>query len=85
MFFALGNISLLIPIIGWWKYDERTNVDLEELYKLGESSYELLICGTLYVIDFVNSNQYRKHDPSKKRRIKRDVKSAENKGTAGLR
>jgi E3 ubiquitin-protein ligase RNF146 len=72
-------------LLGWWLYDERTNMDLEELFKLGESSCEMLICGTLYVIDFKNLQQYRKHDPTKKRRIKRDLKTAENKGIAGLR
>lgn len=72
-------------LLGWWLYDERTNVDLEEMFKLGESSCEMLICGTLYVIDFKNSQQYRKHEPTKKRRIKRDLKTAENKGIAGLR
>lgn len=55
------------------------------MFKLGESSCEVLICGTLYVIDFKNSQQYRKHEPTKKRRIKRDMKTAENKGIAGLR
>jgi WWE domain. len=60
-------------------------MDLEELYKLGESSCEILICGSLYVIDFTNSQQYRKYDPSKKRRIKRDLTYSENKGIAGLR
>jgi E3 ubiquitin-protein ligase RNF146 len=60
-------------------------MDLEEMFKLGESSCEMLICGTLYVIDFKNSQQYRKREPTKKRRIKRDLKTAESKGIAGLR
>jgi E3 ubiquitin-protein ligase RNF146 len=44
----------------------------------------MLICGTLYVIDFKNYQQYRKNDVTKKRRIKRDIKAAERKGIAGL-
>lgn len=70
--------------LGWWLYDERTSTDLEEMFKLGESSCEMLICGTLYVIDFKNYQQYRKNDVTKKRRIKRDIKTAERKGIAGL-
>lgn len=71
--------------LGWWLYDERTSMDLEEMFKLGVSSCEMLICGTLYVIDFKNYQQYRKSDATKKRRIKRDLKTAERKGIAGLR
>jgi E3 ubiquitin-protein ligase RNF146 len=66
-------------------YDERTSMELEEMFKLGESSCEMLICGTLYVIDFKHSQQYRKDEPTKSRRIKRDLKTAKKKGIAGLR
>ncbi|KYM79065.1 hypothetical protein ALC53_10619 [Atta colombica] len=65
---------------GWWKYDPRTSNDLETIYKLGDAQCELLICGMLYVIDFVNKCQYRKYNPRYKRNIKRDRKDAPCKG-----
>nr|CAD7587939.1 unnamed protein product [Timema genevievae] len=70
---------------GWWQYEERTSADIEEVFKLGEPSCEIMICGVLYIIDFVKNHQYRKHDPTKKRRIKRDLETCENKGIAGIR
>nr|CAD7257698.1 unnamed protein product [Timema shepardi] len=60
---------------GWWQYEERTSADIEEVFKLGEPSCEIMICGVLYIIDFVKNHQYRKHDPTKKRRIKRDLET----------
>ncbi|KAK0092939.1 hypothetical protein PV326_000261 [Microctonus aethiopoides] len=58
---------------GWWKYDARTNSDLEAIYDLGEAQYELMICGELYVIDLQNLCQYKKYQPHRKRKIKRDL------------
>ncbi|CAD1478758.1 unnamed protein product, partial [Heterotrigona itama] len=65
---------------GWWKYDSRTSQDLEAIYNLGSAQCEILICGMLYVIDFKNNCQYRKHQPYYKRNIKRDRKDAPCKG-----
>lgn len=73
------------PFLGWWKYDPRTSNDLETIYKLGDAQCELLICGMLYVIDFVNKYQYRKYNPRYKRNIKRDRKDAPCKGVSGVR
>ncbi|GLH03589.1 uncharacterized protein GBIM_09463 [Gryllus bimaculatus] len=70
---------------GWWKFEERTSSDIEDIYQLGASTCEILICGELYNIDFKESVQYRKSDYKKKRRIKRDLKTAQCKGVAGLR
>jgi len=72
------------PFLGWWKYDPRTNNDLETIYKLGDAKCELLICGMLYVIDFRNKYQYRKYNPRYKRNIKRDRKDAPCKGVSGV-
>uniref|UniRef100_A0A8D9AED7 E3 ubiquitin-protein ligase n=1 Tax=Cacopsylla melanoneura TaxID=428564 RepID=A0A8D9AED7_9HEMI len=72
---------------GWWQYDDRTSQDLELNYQSGERLFELLIAGNIYLIDFNDMVQYRKVDPVKKRRIKRDMSlnSSRIKGIAGLR
>ena len=47
--------------------------------------FELLIAGFLYIVDFDQMLQYRKTEPSRRRRIKRDLASIAKKGVAGLR
>ncbi|XP_046397741.1 E3 ubiquitin-protein ligase RNF146 [Ischnura elegans] len=71
--------------LSWWQYDERTRMELECAYKRGERSCELLIAGFLYVADFDGMVQLRRGDPSRRRRIKRDLASIPVKGVAGLR
>ncbi|XP_070557123.1 E3 ubiquitin-protein ligase rnf146-like isoform X1 [Ptychodera flava] len=70
---------------GWWKYDERTTVELEEAYKQKNRCVELLIAGFLYVIDYENMIQIRRNDPTRRRRIKRDLSSVPTKGIAGIK
>ena len=70
---------------GWWKYDERTSIEIEERYKQGTKSFELLIAGFLYVLDLDNMVQYRRNDPFRRRRVKRDLISIPKKGVAGLK
>ncbi|XP_063235262.1 E3 ubiquitin-protein ligase rnf146-like isoform X2 [Bacillus rossius redtenbacheri] len=70
---------------GWWQYDERTSRELEAAYKRGERHCELLIAGFLYVADFDAMLQLRRNDPSRRRRIKRDLATIPKKGVAGLR
>ncbi|XP_038057314.1 E3 ubiquitin-protein ligase rnf146-like [Patiria miniata] len=70
---------------GWWQYDERTNVELEENYNAKKRTFELLVAGYMYVIDLDNMVQMRRNDPSRRRRIKRDLVSAPKKGIAGLK
>ena len=71
---------------GWWEYDPRTNIELENEYKTDKKKkFQLLISGSIYVIDFENKLQYRLDDPNKKRRIKRDLKNLNTrKGVAGI-
>jgi len=69
---------------GWWRFEERCNEDLETTYLSGEQSLETIICGQLYVIDFVRMEQYQKNYPTRKRKIKRDLKTSDSKGIAGL-
>lgn len=72
---------------GWWLYDERTAQELEQFYKRGDRSCELLIAGFLYSIDFDNMLQCRRNEPQRRRQIKRDlpVNVANKKGVAGIR
>lgn len=71
---------------GWWQYDERTSVELEARYKKGDKTFELLIAGFLYAIDLENMRQYRRNDQTRKRRIRRDLRSIPDiKGIAGLK
>ncbi|RWS29977.1 E3 ubiquitin-protein ligase RNF146-like isoform X1 [Leptotrombidium deliense] len=71
---------------GWWLYDKRTGKQLETAFKNGTKRCELLIAGFLYVIDFEASLQYRRNEPHRKRRIKRDHPDNRcTKGVAGIR
>lgn len=64
----------------------RSSEEIESAFKLQVDSYEILICGELYVVDFENKVQYPKKYPSRKRSIKRDkVENVDSKGVAGLR
>lgn len=69
---------------GWWRFEERCNEDLETTFLSGNQSFETIICGQLYVIDFVRMEQYQKNYPTRKRKIKRDLKTSDSKGIAGL-
>lgn len=85
-FKPLNDLRLdFIYLTGWWQYDERTSVELESAYKRSQRVCELLIAGFLYMIDFDQMLQYRKSDPTRRRRIKRDLATIPKKGVAGLR
>lgn len=71
-------------MLGWWKYDDRTNKELEEAHKQNINVVEILICGELYVIDLVQKLQFPKKHSSRKRYIKRDLNTTVSKGVAGL-
>lgn len=71
---------------GWWQYDERTSLELEKHYKQGDKMFELLIAGFLYIIDLENMRQFRRNDQTRRRRIRRDLRSVPGiKGIAGLK
>ena len=71
---------------GYWMYDERTNAELEIAYQRDpHSNFQCLIAGKMYNIDFNLNLQYQVNDPARKRKIKRDLVTAEKKGVAGLR
>lgn len=75
----------LLFLAGWWQYDERTSHELESSYKQGNRNCELLIAGFLYIADFDSMLQVRKTEPSRCRRIKRDLATIPKKGIAGIR
>lgn len=79
------NLTLNSFLVGWWQYDERTSLELECAFKRTQRIFELLIAGFLYIIDFDQMLQYRKTEPTRRRRIKRDLASIAKKGVAGLR
>ncbi|CAH0729757.1 unnamed protein product, partial [Brenthis ino] len=70
---------------GWWKYDERSNIDLETAYNTEETECLLLLAGTIYCVDFENMIQFRRSDPRRRRRVKRDVPTLPSKGIAGIK
>ncbi|XP_066912919.1 E3 ubiquitin-protein ligase rnf146-like [Clytia hemisphaerica] len=70
---------------GWWEYDERAQVTLEEAFKTEARSCELLISGFSYFVDFGDMVQFRKSHPTRRRRIKRDRIGVDRKGVAGLK
>ncbi|XP_002126121.2 E3 ubiquitin-protein ligase rnf146 [Ciona intestinalis] len=69
---------------GWWQYDERTCAEIEAAYLTEVKSVDLMIAGSVYVIDFENKIQFQRNRNSRKRKIKRDIVSALKKGVAGL-
>ena len=71
---------------GWWQYDVRASVEMEEKFESNHlQPFEILIAGFLYIIDFENMIQYRRNDPTRRRRIKRDLSTISKKGVAGLK
>lgn len=70
---------------GWWQYDERTSNELEDRLKRDIKAFEILIAGFLYVIDLEQMVQIRRNDPTRRRRIKRDLATIAKKGVAGLK
>lgn len=81
----MEHMALKQMFAGWWQYDQRTSIELETAYKQGKRTCELLIAGFLYIADFGSMLQLRRNDPSRRRRIKRDLYNVPRKGVAGLR
>lgn len=69
---------------GWWAYDPRSILELEEAYHSSSTTnYDILICGSMYTIDFTQMVQFAKDCPHRKRRIQR-AKNCPSKGVAGI-
>ncbi|CAI5438654.1 unnamed protein product [Caenorhabditis angaria] len=74
---------------GWWRFDPRTEKDIEEASSNNMPITEVVICGSRYIIDFSNSIQYPKDKGINMKRNIRRVTSAEFdslhvKGIAGV-
>ncbi|PZC84201.1 hypothetical protein B5X24_HaOG205396 [Helicoverpa armigera] len=70
---------------GWWKYDERSNLELESAFNGGDPDCTLLLAGTLYIIDFQSMTQVRRSDQTRRRRVRRDTPMFPSKGIAGIK
>ncbi|XP_073947210.1 E3 ubiquitin-protein ligase RNF146-A-like isoform X2 [Choristoneura fumiferana] len=70
---------------GWWKYDERSNVELETAFNAGEPECTLLLAGALYRINFQSMVQMRQSDRTRRRRVQRDTPTLPAKGIAGIK
>ena len=69
---------------GWWQYDERTLAAIDEAQAKGETSLEVMLSGSIYVLDFTMKIQMRKDNPSVSRQMKKDFVDSSVKGVAGL-
>lgn len=75
---------------GWWRYDNRTSVEIEEAHLNQEKTVNVQVAGYVYVIDFEKMLQFRQNGQSRKRKIKRELASTPKKdllnikGVAGL-
>jgi E3 ubiquitin-protein ligase RNF146 len=70
---------------GWWAFESRTNSEIEEAWSNNKKSCVVLIAGYCYIIDFENMVQLRQNEPTRHRKIKRDLATAPKKGIAGIR
>ncbi|KAH8410729.1 hypothetical protein KR222_001816 [Zaprionus bogoriensis] len=70
---------------GWWQYDDRTSQDIEEAFKKGDKSCSILVAGYVYIVDLEQLVQQRQNEPTRCRRVKRDLANIPKKGVAGLR
>ena len=69
---------------GWWKYDQRTTKEIEAAYLKEEPTCQVVVVGMVFIIDFSRMLQFRIRDPTKRRRIKRDLSTIPVKGIAGI-
>ncbi|CAJ0593453.1 unnamed protein product [Cylicocyclus nassatus] len=69
---------------GWWRFDPRIEKDIEAGMEATPDSTDVIICGRVYVLDFIQMIQYPRDSPGKIRDIKRvnnaEFKAMEEKG-----
>lgn len=73
MNYVSKNNLVIHHFVGWWKYDERSNIELETAFNSREPECSLLLAGALYSIDFQSMTQIRCRDPTRRRRVRRDT------------
>ncbi|KAM8708099.1 hypothetical protein ACLKA7_015122 [Drosophila subpalustris] len=59
--------------------------DIEEAFKKGDKSCSILVAGYVYIVDLEQLVQQRQNEPTRCRRVKRDLATIPKKGVAGLR
>lgn len=69
---------------GWWQFDERTSQDIEKSFGNGDEQCTIFVAGYVYVLDFDQMLQQRRNDPSRKRKVKRDLATMPKLGIAGI-
>lgn len=74
------DIGMCLKFVGWWRYDERSNKELEAAYGRGDPACSVLVAGSLYTIQFDTMVQWRRTDPSRRRRVRRDTAAFPAKG-----
>lgn len=86
-FHSIPNFSFLSKCLtlGWWQYDDRTSQDIEDAFKKGDKSCTILVAGYVYIVDLEQLVQQRQNEPTRCRRVKRDLATIPKKGVAGLR
>ena len=55
---------------GWWRFDPRTEKDIEEAFVSQMPITEVTICGQSYIIDFAKMSQYPKTQRGSTRHVK---------------
>ncbi|XP_024080829.1 E3 ubiquitin-protein ligase RNF146-A isoform X3 [Cimex lectularius] len=71
---------------GWWQYEERMSLDMEEAFQNGITNLEMIICGSLYTIDLNMMRQYNHATPWITRKILRELPSKlKHRGIAGIK
>ena len=71
-------------MVDWWQFEERNSDELEEYYQAGLEDAEMLICGHVYIINFMNMTQRRKNGCGRIRSIRRGQSSEAVLGVAGI-
>lgn len=80
---SLATVSLFVmkcDLAGWWKYDERSNDELEAAWNTGATECSLLLAGAVYCIDFSSMVQTRRNDRTRRRHVRRDAPTLPAKG-----
>lgn len=83
--YILICILKIIIVVGWWQYEKRTSEEIEQNYKLKNTKFDLLICGTMYTVDLEKNVQYNRENPTRRRKVKREnARNIAVKGIAGV-
>ncbi|CAB3380217.1 Hypothetical predicted protein [Cloeon dipterum] len=68
---------------GWWAYAPRMQTEVEDAFQSGKSTFECILYGQKYILDFIKSIQT--FEVQKTQHIKRGLSKSSHLGVAGLR